>query len=82
MSGFKKGLLVGIGLTLLTKDAVTKEMSKQMKKYGLEKKDIEKLSVKALERSRRVHADIESRLKAHEAKLHAEARKMARKARK
>jgi len=70
----KKAFLIGLGISLLTKEKIEKEVHQHMKKYKISEKDSKKLAKKIVKESMQHKKDIEQKIKLaeHELAKHAQ----------
>ena len=80
MDNAKKAFLLGLGITLLTKEAVEREMHNYMKKYNVSEGQSKKVASAILADSLKHKRDIEGKIKAVEAKVIRHAQGLAKEA--
>jgi polyhydroxyalkanoate synthesis regulator phasin len=69
MDNAKKAFLLGLGITLLTKEAVEREVHQYMKKYNISEEQSKKVAAAILADSLKHKRDIEGKIKTVEAKV-------------
>ncbi|MAE13644.1 hypothetical protein CMO92_03690 [Candidatus Woesearchaeota archaeon] len=71
----RKAFLLGLGVTLLTKDVVEKEIKKFMREYKITEKDARMMSRRMLTKGKKYQADLLRTIKKTESEFRKELKK-------
>ncbi|MBN1645630.1 hypothetical protein JW868_01170 [Candidatus Woesearchaeota archaeon] len=73
----RKAFLIGMGVTLLTKDRIEKELKKLTKEYNLNTAEAKQVASQIVKDTKKHAAVVQKHIKAAEKKVHAVAKKAA-----